>query len=117
MKPFERSNAASTVPSHVRTWVLPCLAGVLMLGLTTIAAAKEPAPTSGPRRLEDVHIEGEIPVPQVLFITTRDQRRFMTFQHRRYLRTSLELGEATPLPVWSIVVHTGPAPERKEIEP
>lgn len=57
-----------------------------------------PAKPAGSRTLEDIHIEGEIPVPQVLFITARDQRRFMEFQHRRYLRTSRQLGEATPLP-------------------
>ena len=68
-----------------------------------------------PRTLDDIHIEGEIPVPQVLFITARDQRRFMEFQHHRYQRTSLELGRATPTP--SRVVVTAPAPaERKEIQ-
>ncbi len=62
---------------------------------------------AGPRQLDDVHIEGEIPVPQVLFITARDQRRFLDFHHRRYLRTSRELGEATPLP--ARVTETGAA--------
>lgn len=51
-----------------------------------------------PRTLEDIHIEGEIPVPQVLFITARDQRRFTQFHHRRYLKTSLQIGEETMLP-------------------
>ena len=46
--------------------------------------------TAGPRRLEDIHIEGEVPVPQVLFITARDQRRFLESHHERYLRTSRE---------------------------
>jgi hypothetical protein len=52
----------------------------------------------GSRRLEDIHIEGEIPVPQVLFITARDQRRMLDFQHRRYLRTSRQVGEQTVFP-------------------
>jgi hypothetical protein len=68
-----------------------------------------------PRTLDDIHIEGEIPVPQVLFITARDQRRFMEFQHHRYLKSSLELGRATATP--SRIVVTAPAPvERKEIQ-
>ena len=72
-------------------------------------------PRTAPRMLDDIHIEGEIPVPQVLFITARDQRRFMEFQHHRYQRTSLELGRATATP--SRVVVTAPAPaERKEIQ-
>ncbi len=50
------------------------------------------------RTLDDIHIEGEIAVPQVLFITARDQRRFMDFHHHRYLRSSQQLGEATVLP-------------------
>jgi hypothetical protein len=84
------------------------------------AAAKPAAADSlrsgsrlAPRTLDDIHIEGEIPVPQVLFITARDQRRFMEFQHHRYLKTSVELGRATATP--SRVVVTAPAPvERKE---
>jgi len=66
-----------------------------------------------PHTLDDIHIEGEIPVPQVLFITAREQRRFLEFQHHRYRRTSLELGRATPTP--SRIVVTGPGPAvRKE---
>jgi hypothetical protein len=68
---------------------------------------------TAPRMLDDIHIEGEIPVPQVLFITARDQRRFMEFQHHRYQRSSRELGRATPTP--SRLVVTAPQPvERKE---
>ena len=72
-----------------------------------------PRPRSAPRTLDEIQIEGEIPVPQVLFVTAREQRRFMEFQHHRYLRSSLELGRATPTP--TRVVVTSPAPEaRKE---
>jgi len=53
---------------------------------------------AGPRRLEDIHIEGEIPAPQVLFVTARDQRRFTKFHHRRYLKSSVQVGETTVLP-------------------
>ena len=71
-------------------------------GATT--AAKKPAtaaaarPGASARRLEDIHIEGEIPAPQVLFVTARDQRRFTRFHHGRYLKSSLRVGEETPLP-------------------
>lgn len=91
------------------------LTGCLALCL---AAAVSAAPKAGaPRRLDDVFIEGEVPVPQVLFITTRDQRRFVDFHHRRYLRTSLELGQATVLPVWSTVTPAVPVEIRKETQP
>jgi hypothetical protein len=87
---------------------------------TSVTRKRAPADTSGhtrpkvaPRTLDDIHIEGEIPVPQVLFITAREQRRFMEFQHHRYQRTSLELGRATATP--SRIVVTSPSPaERKE---
>ena len=67
-----------------------------------------------PRTLADVHIEGEIPVPQVLFITARDQRRFMDFQHHRYLKTSLQLGGETPFPAWVAVMPNHSIDSRKE---
>ena len=72
------------------------------------------APAGMPRTLSDVHIEGEIPVPQVLFITARDQRRFMDFQHHRYLKTSLQLGADTPFPTWVAVVNGSPVIPKKE---
>ena len=77
-----------------------------------------PAPAvSVPRQLQDIHIEGEIPVPQVLFITARDQRRFMDFQYRRYLRTSFEVGEQTNLPSRIVLIGNRPAGSRKETTP
>jgi hypothetical protein len=75
------------------------------------ATAHNPSAAST-RTLDDIHIEGEIPVPQVLFITTRDQRRFLGFQHRRYLRTSRMIGEDTALPSRIIVTGAATLPER-----
>ena len=74
-------------------------------------AATRGRPRVAPRILDDIRIEGEIPVPQVLFITARDQRRFMEFQHHRYQVTSLELGRATPAPR-QLVVPT-PSPDKQ----
>ena len=79
-----------------------------------VAGANKAAGREGPRTLQDIHIEGEIPVPQVLFITARDQRRFLDFQHRRYLRTSQQVGEQTALPSWIGVTGQQPTDERKE---
>jgi hypothetical protein len=91
-----------TMRRHVALGLL-----LLMAGLAAPAAAEsQPAKAAtapqaakaAPRRLEDIRIEGEIPVPQVLFITARDQRRFLDFRHRRYLKNSRQLGEQTVLP-------------------
>ena len=71
------------------------------------APATAAARSAGPRRLEDIQIEGEVPVPQVLFITARDQRRFLESHHDLYLRTSRELGEGTPLPARVVLTPSG----------
>jgi hypothetical protein len=80
----------------------------------TAAAKTQPAKKEAPRTLQDIHIEGEIPVPQVLFITARDQRRFLDLQHRRYLKTSQQVGEQTVLPSWIGVASPPPTDARKE---
>ena len=60
------------------------------------AAAK--APTTSPRTLDAIRIEGEIDVPQVLFITARDYRRFRDATPARYQTTSADIAKAVPLP-------------------
>ena len=64
---------------------------------------------AGARTLEDIHIEGEIPVPQVLFITAREQRRFMEFQHHRYLKSSRDVGAAIVSPSRIVVSRANTA--------
>jgi len=80
---------------------------------TTADSLARPGSRVAPRTLDDIHIEGEIPVPQVLFITARDQRRFMEFQHHRYTRTSLELGRGTAMPSRVVVPEPGPVPGKE----
>jgi len=78
---------------------------------TQTAGAAKPDSTrlaGGPRKLEDIHIEGEIPAPQVLFVTARDQRRFTRFQHQRYLKSSVQVGETTQLPTRVALTHHTP---------
>jgi hypothetical protein len=75
------------------------------------------AKATGPRTLQDIHIEGEIPVPQVLFITARDQRRFVEFQTQRYLKTSQQVGEQTAFPSRIVVTGAPAAAPAKETAP
>ena len=65
---------------------------------------------NGKRTLEDIHIEGEIPVPQVLFVTARDQRRLTRFHHRHYLKSGLEVGQETPFPSRIALTRKSSAP-------
>jgi hypothetical protein len=78
------------------------------------AAAARARAAAPPRRLEDIHIEGEVPVPQVLFVTARDQRRLAKFQHQRYLKSSRELGESTMHPSRIAVTRVPPPPPSQE---
>lgn len=79
----------------------------------TVAEPSRARASQASRTLEDIHIEGEIPVPQVLFITARDQRRLMEFRHRSYWRTSRKLGEDTVFPSWIVVTGASPTLERR----
>jgi hypothetical protein len=116
------ATGTAATPATRRT-VPPAPAAVRKAGRTTsVTHPHAPADTSvrtrprvAPRTLDDIHIEGEIPVPQVLFITAREQRRLMEFQHHRYQRTSLELGRATATPARIVVTSPTPA-ERKEMQ-
>jgi hypothetical protein len=122
-----------------RTIATACLHASLLL-LAAVATAAEPKPgsastaarkadavakpastpttagqTTAPRTLDDIHIEGEIAVPQVLFITARDQRRILDFQHRRYLETSRQIGEGASFPTRIALLPNPTIETRKEI--
>ena len=79
----------------------------------TATAPAANATPAGPRRLDDIHIEGEIPVPQVLFVSAREQRRFLDFQQARWLRSARQLGESTPVPT-TVVRSTNPVTRAEE---
>ena len=102
---------AAAAPAHPPA-VPPTKQGARTTAVTRAHSAADTRsrarPRVGTRMLDDIHIEGEIPVPQVLFITARDQRRFMDFQHHRYLESSARLGEDTPFPTWAAVIHGMP---------
>jgi len=67
--------------------------------------APKPATAKSGARLDEVHIKGEIPEPQVLFVVGRERRRFLDFQHRRYLAERASAG-AVAAP-WVRVVDPG----------
>ncbi len=58
-------------------------------------AAKKPA---GVRTLEEINIEGEIAVPQVLFITARDTRRFRDGLGATYRMSAVDVARSLTLP-------------------
>jgi hypothetical protein len=82
-------------------------------------APAKPRPATAPaaaasRRLEDVHIEGELEVPRVTFITVRQPHRFTDFTRPTSVRSSRRLADDATYPAW-ISTAAKPAPDaRKE---
>lgn len=87
--------------------VLLCMC-VTSLGVASTTprprTAKQPSTTaekrvaSATRTRDAIRIEGEIDVPQVLFITARDYRRFRDATPARYQTTSAGIAKSVPLP-------------------
>ena len=82
-----------------------CTASSAVASTTTKPVAKkEPSKTKAgavapvSRTLEAIRIEGEIDVPQVLFITARDYRRFRDGAPKKYQTTSADIAKTIPLP-------------------
>ena len=69
---------------------------VAVLAALLIASAAAAKDTD--RTLEAIQIEGEIEVPQVLFITSRDHPRFRDGLRERYHRTALEVSNEVEWP-------------------
>jgi len=84
---------------------------------TAPAAKVAPTAKAAPRRLEDVRIEGDVPVPQVVFVTARDARRFLDFEPGRYRKSSLELARESVLPTRVVLVGRTPTVQHKESAP
>jgi hypothetical protein len=64
------------------------------------------------RTLEAINIEGEIAVPQVLFITSRDYPRYRDRLRWRYRMSSLDVARSLELPTrLRIVAQTEPTKE------
>jgi hypothetical protein len=109
--PKARATAKKAAPSKSAATAAAKATAAKATVANVTAAKPDAAPArtvAAPRRLEDIHIEGEIPAPQVLFVTARDQRRFTRFHHHRYLKTSTQVGETTLLP--NRVALTSPPP-------
>ncbi len=99
-----KSRADAFTPAATAARVAAAKRDTSRAGRASVRAAAPAQPGAAPaRRIETTHIAGEVPVPQVLFITARDQRRFADFHHARYLKSSRDLIEATPIPSWMTV--------------
>lgn len=76
---------------HVFAWLAASLAIAAPAGATDAA-------DPGVKTLEAVNIEGELRLPQVLFITSRDSRRPLDYLEVYAAIGAAELGADTPMP-------------------
>jgi hypothetical protein len=65
---------------------------------TAPAVKAPPRRTEAVRTLEAINIEGEIAVPQVLFITARDVRRYRDGLGLKFQLRAIDAGQAAVLP-------------------
>lgn len=79
---------------------------LLLTGLVPVAAfppqARAARTAEAPRTLDEISIEGEVAMPQVLFITAREPYRFEDTAHRLYLVDSDQVLAfvSYPFPFW-----------------
>lgn len=66
------------------------------------------------RRLEDVHIEGELEVPRVTFITVRQPHRFTDYARATSVRSSRRMAADATFPAWIPAPQTTESEARKE---
>lgn len=90
-----------------RFLIISLLAAGVTAGASGGAGAAPPqGKTEVVRTLDAINIEGEIAVPQVLFITSRDYRRYRDGLGSNYRKTALEVARPGGLPVRVRVVAT-----------
>lgn len=77
-------------------------------------SATAPAAEPGTRRLEDVHIEGELEVPRVTFITVRQPHRFTDYVRATSVRPARRMAADATLPAWIPAFTTAASDARKE---
>src|SRR5262245_14000153 len=99
-----RSVRPATRPSSLRRPMKVLLIVIAILGAgsfaTAIAAEEKPAPkkAAAVRTIDAITIEGEIAVPQVLFITSRDNRRYRDGTGKLYRKNTTELARSLNAP-------------------
>ena len=89
---------------------------MMHLFIPLLLAAATPAVRPEVRTLESITIEGEVSVPQVLFITSRDHPRHPDFSKDlgRYRRTALDIARGAPAPTRFVISHDCVTAEIKE---
>ena len=91
---------------------LTVLTLVALVAAVDAAAAPQKPRADVVRTLDAITIEGEIAVPQVLFITSRDTRRFRDDLASTYRPTALDVLRSARTPMRSRILTTDDTPRR-----
>jgi hypothetical protein len=74
----------------------PCFAAAIVVA--ALGAAASPVAAAPPRTLDEITIEGELHLPQVLFITSRESTRPLDWLDYYAAPPAAEVARTTPLP-------------------
>ena len=85
----------------VSVLLLAAVLGLALASVSAVSAEQEKArPKTGHvRTLEAINIEGEVIVPQVLFITSRDHPRYHDGLGDRYRQSAYDVGQRVVIPL------------------
>lgn len=94
---------------HAAAWFACTFAALSISGSPAYAQNSDDKRQVAPT-LEEIRIEGEIAMPQVVFITARDQFQYPDEKHRRYVLWAADIAALAPVPslVW-VVGHERPS--------
>lgn len=68
------------------------------LNLAATTTAKPSANAAQPRTLEEINIQGQVDMPEVLFISSRERIKTNEFHHRRYLKSAAQIAQVAAFP-------------------
>lgn len=77
---------------------LLCISILLALSSPALGQTESEKKKPAPRTLDEINIEGEVDMPQVLFITARERFRTDDKLHRRYLKSCAQIGREAEIP-------------------
>ncbi len=98
-----------------KLFLIAALVGTVMCAAPGVAQETAPKKrTKAVRTLEDITIEGEIAVPQVLFITSRDYHRYRDGLGAQFRMSALDVARSADRPTHLRVVAQPEQPKEND---
>lgn len=96
-----------------RIWMLAIACAVVTTAAAPTRAAESPRHADKVKTLDAINIEGEIAVPQVLFITSHDQARYRDGLALRFRPGALDVARSPRMPIRLRVVARTDIPKEE----